>query len=66
MQSHIAYRTNDEASGIYLKIRNETELAVIECLLKVGSWFDSLLFLLLGFPWGSTGKESACNAGDLG
>ena len=20
----------------------------------------------LGFPWGSTGKESTCNAGDLG
>ena len=37
MQSHIAYRTKDEVSGIYLKIRNETELAMIECLLKVGS-----------------------------
>jgi len=22
--------------------------------------------VFLGFPWGSTGKESNCNAGDLG
>ena len=66
MPSHIAYRMDDEVSGIYLRIRNETELAMIKCLLKVGSWFDSLLFLLLGFPCDSAGKESACNAGDLG
>ena len=26
----------------------------------------SLLFNMLGFPYGSTGKESACNVGDLG
>ena len=26
----------------------------------------SLLFSMLGFPYGSTGKESTCNVGDLG
>ena len=25
-----------------------------------------LVYILLGFPGGSGGKESACNAGDLG
>lgn len=41
MQNH---RSNDMVSGIYLKIRdrNETELAMIGYLLKVGTWsFDS-------------------------
>ena len=28
--------------------------------------FPSLHFFYLGFPRGSVGKESACNAGDLG
>jgi len=28
--------------------------------------FKSWLFHLLGFPCGSAGKQSACNAGDLG
>ena len=28
--------------------------------------FDMLRNKLTGFPWGSAGKESACNAGDLG
>ena len=26
----------------------------------------AILYTLLGFPCGSAGKESACNAGDLG
>ena len=41
MQNH---RSNDMVSGIYLRIRdrNETELAMIGYLLKVGTWsFDS-------------------------
>ena len=28
--------------------------------------FFSKIFFLGGFPWGSAGKESTCNAGDLG
>ena len=34
----------------------------------IASFFfiTSLSFLLKGFPGGSDGKESACNAGDLG
>ena len=32
---------------------------------KVMWLFCSLLFYDLGFPGGSTGKESTCNAGDL-
>ena len=28
--------------------------------------FSSVLSCILGFPGGSAGKESACNAGDLG
>ena len=29
-------------------------------------WDFSVIFLLLGFPGGSDGKESACSAGDPG
>ena len=29
-------------------------------------WENGPLTLLLGFPGGSDGKESSCNAGDLG
>ena len=29
-------------------------------------WFEHSLALFLGFPCGSAGKESTCNAGDLG
>ena len=30
------------------------------------SFFSEVLYVLLGFPGGSTGKESTCNVGDLG
>ena len=40
---------------------------VIFCLLKNIKRRDRLLTpVVLGFPCGSAGKESACNAGDLG
>ena len=29
-------------------------------------YFESLYEYFPGFPWGSAGKESACNVGDLG
>ena len=29
-------------------------------------WFLKLIYLFMGFPGGSAGKESTCNAGDLG
>ena len=29
-------------------------------------WFLKLIFLFMGFPGGSAGKESTCNAGELG
>ena len=31
-----------------------------------GSAYEEIFFLVLGFPCGSAGKESACNVGDLG
>ena len=31
-----------------------------------GNWLEGIWFFLLGFPGGLAGKESACNAGDLG
>ena len=33
---------------------------------RLSDWSDLSVLLLLGFPCGSAGKESACNAGDLG
>ena len=33
---------------------------------QIGSEFKLLQYSGLGFPGGSAGKESACNAGDLG
>ena len=30
------------------------------------SYFSSCLYVFVGFPGGSDGKESACNVGDLG
>ena len=32
----------------------------------LGECIYNVLYLILGFPCGSGGKESACNAGDLG
>ena len=31
-----------------------------------GSAYEEIFSLVLGFPCGSAGKESACNVGDLG
>ena len=62
-------RAGPSSSGNLLKIQSlgpaqDSELG----FLRAGLWsvFSQALQTLLGFPGGSAGKESACNAGDLG
>ena len=39
---------------------------VRKCLLSNYEWFSVPVFIVRGFSGGSVGKESTCNAGDLG
>ena len=41
-------------------------LILVNYFLKLLKYLLFFQFLILGFPGGSDGKESACNAGDLG
>ena len=66
----------------FLELLNHKKTGASKCSLNQNQyfiWLESLLFvyiclyqlskhssLFLGFPGGSAGKESACNAGDLG
>ena len=49
-----------------LEVFPEQLVFILPQLLPIESCFLLKLHLGLGFPWGSAGKESACNVGELG
>ena len=59
-------RNSDPRSSLLLHGRDYRILSISCLRLVAAPWFCDSVLYLESFPCGSGGKESACNAGDLG
>ena len=65
LETHVSPSTS---KCICMKVPSTSILGrmVRKCLLSNYEWFSVPVFIVRGFSGGSVGKESTCNAGDLG